>query len=162
MSFDQLWKQANADAVAKAGDPPAPGAYTAALIDASVFESRAGEPWMKFVWRDVESGHEWEVLYGFRRQGQANFAKASARDLGVDVDMVGGIDGLNEALRALAGTFYLLDVVDGGRYPNSTYIRGRAGDQVGQPVAAQPAASGDDDIPWDTGASSNPDDNIKF
>lgn len=156
--FDALWRDGNPDAVGGADEPPAPGTYDpAALEGASIFTSRsAGEPWMKFQWRDLASGHAWSVLYGFRRPAQVDFAKSAARDLGVDVDSVNGLDELNEALGALVGSFYRLEVVDGGNYQNSTYIRGRA--QTEAPTAAVSAGRptspvltddfNDDDIPF--------------
>lgn len=124
MTFDQAWKNADPDAVGSdTGEPPEPGTYTAALMNAEAFLSKAKEAWVKLVWK-IEAG-DWTVLLGFKSQGQANFAKNQIRELGVDVDGVSDLDELNAALTGVEGSFFDVEVVQNGEYRN-TYVRGKA------------------------------------
>ena len=135
-SFDEMWRQADPDAVGgEDSSPPAPGVYTATLLDAGAFFSKAGEAFQKMRWGCVEAPNEWTKMFGFKTQGAANFAKKEARSLGVNVDAVSSIEELNAALGARKGSYFEVEVVQNGEYVD-TYVRGPV--QSGTPLAAVP------------------------
>lgn len=136
-SFDEMWRQADPDAIG--GDdsnPPEPGVYTATLLDAGAFFSKVGDAIQKMRWGCVESPNEWTVIYGFKTQGAASFAKREARAVGVSVDAVSSIEELNMALQTYKGAYFEVEVTRNGDFLN-TYIRGPV--QAGSPLASVPA-----------------------
>lgn len=144
-SFEDTWGNADPDAVGgESGKPPEPGEYIVTLKAARAGESKAGNAYAAITVSDLRTGHEWDVLFGFKTQGSANFAKNQIRELGVNVDEVVGLDGLDSALKEKAGTYYEVEVVAANdpKYDASTYVRGVA-------EAAPPAAQSD--IPSDAG-----------
>lgn len=145
MSFEDTWGNADPDAVGgESGKPPAPGTYIVAMKDARAGTSKAGNAYAVISLVDLRTQHEWDVLFGFKTQGAANFAKNQIRELGVNVDSVADLDGLDTALKEKAGTYYEVEVVapSDPKYDASTYIRGVA-------EAAPPPAQSD--IPSDAG-----------
>jgi len=141
VSFDEMWRNADPDAVG--GDdsnPPEPGVYVATLVDASAFFSRAGEAFQKMRWSCVETPHEWTVLSGFKTQGAANFAKNQARSVGVNVEAVASMEQLSAALEAQKGGWFEVEVVRNGDYIN-TYVRGRAQDHRAEASGFGPASA---------------------
>lgn len=151
--FDQMWGNADPDAVGgESGKPPEPGEYIVSLQSARAGESKAGNAYAAITVRDLRTGHEWDVLFGFKTQGAANFAKNQIRELGVNVDQVTGLDGLDAALKEKAGTYYEVEVVASKdpAYDASTYIRGVATDAgpatdvPAEPVGAPVTADGID------------------
>lgn len=125
--FDQTWKDADPDAAGGGDDltPPPDGTYDVALTGASAFIARTtGNAMVKMEWRVIGSDHqdyEWTVLLGFKSQKQANMTKREARNLGVDVDNVDGIDALDDALRGCVGRYYTVETKTNGDFKN-TYI----------------------------------------
>ena len=145
MSFEETWGNADPDAVGgESGKPPEPGEYIVTLKSGRAGVSAKGNAYAAITISDLRTGHEWDVLYGFKTQGAANFAKNQIRELGVNVDQVGDLDGLDTALKEKAGTYYEVEVVAANdpKYDASTYVRGVA-------EAAPPAAQSD--IPSDAG-----------
>jgi hypothetical protein len=151
IDFGALWQSANADAVG--GDdnqPPEPGRYEVALIDAGAWFARSsGKPTMKLGWRRIEDGYEWSDIYGFGSEGAANFAKRTARDVGANVDEIADLEELDRALKEHVGAFYTVDVQQNGDYRN-TYIAGTlTGDvPMDAPEPAPAAVAGSDDVPF--------------
>lgn len=159
MSFADTWASADPDAVGgQAGKPPEPGEYTVALIEAKADTSKSGNAYAVLTLRDARTQHEWAVLFGFKSQGSANFAKNQIRELGVNVDAVADLAELDAALKAVVGGFFEVEVVAAAdpQYDASTYIRGRATAAGQEPVsdvssAVEPVAAGEvptDDVPF--------------
>lgn len=162
MSFEDTWANADPDAVGgESGKPPAPGEYVVTLKSARAGMSKADNAYAAITFEDLRTQHEWDVLFGFKTQGSANFAKNQFRELGIDVDQVTDLDALDTALKAKAGTYYEVEVVESKNpaYDASTYIRGVA--QAGAPptpesdvpsdVGPEPVAAGGidtDDVPF--------------
>lgn len=148
-SFDQAWADADPDKVGTDnGEPPAPGTYTATLAVAEAFTSKKDEAWVKFVWRLLDQTDEWSVLYGFRSQAAANVAKNQIREVGVDVDNVAGLDGLDAALKQVVGGYFDIEVVQSGEFLN-TYVRGKATSELPDSVpAAAVATAQTDSVPF--------------
>lgn len=158
MSFEDTWNNADPDAVGgDSGKPPEPGEYIVTLKGGRAGISKKGNAYAALTLSDLRTGHEWDVLYGFGTQAQANFAKNQIRELGIDVDAVTGLDGLDAALKEKAGTYYEVEVVAPSKpeYDASTYIRGVAdagpvSDVPAEPVGAPVVADGIDteDVPF--------------
>ena len=160
MTFADTWQSADPDAVGGQPDkPPAPGEYLVTLIDGKAGTSKKGNAYTVLTFRDERSQHEWPVLFGFKSQAQANFAKNQIRELGVDVDAVADLDELDQALKAVVGSYYDVEVeaASDPQYDDSTYIRGRAGsappsdvEQTAEIPGTEPAAAGvdTDDVPF--------------
>lgn len=157
MNFEDTWATADPDAVGgESGKPPEPGEYIVTLKGGRAGISKKGNAYAALTLSDLRTGHDWDVLYGFGTQSQANFAKNQIRELGIPVDRVADLDGLDAALKERAGTYYEVEVVAASdpQYDASTYIRGVATDagpptdvpaEVGAP-AAPPADT--DDVPF--------------
>jgi len=159
MSFEDTWGNADPDAVGgESGKPPEPGEYIVTLKSGRAGVSAKGNAYAAITISDLRTGHEWDVLYGFKTQGAANFAKNQIRELGIPVDQVADLDSLDTALKERAGTYYEVEVVAPSKpeYDASTYIRGvatNAGpptDVPAEPVGAPVTADGVDteDVPF--------------
>lgn len=159
MTFETTWANADPDAVGGQPDkPPAPGEYLVTLTSAKAGTSKAGNAYAVLELRDERTQHEWPVLFGFKTQAAANFAKNQIRELGVDVDRVAGLDELSDALRACVGSYYDVEVVasQDAKYDDSTYIRGKAGGTAPvsdvpadlPPEPVPPSGGDDDDVPF--------------
>jgi len=159
MSFEDTWGNADPDAVGgESGKPPEPGEYIVTLKSGRAGVSAKGNAYAAITISDLRTGHEWDVLYGFKTQGAANFAKNQIRGLGIPVDQVADLDSLDTALKGKAGTYYEVEVVAPSKpeYDASTYIRGvatNAGpptDVPAEPVGAPVTADGVDteDVPF--------------
>jgi len=159
MSFEDTWGNADPDAVGgESGKPPEPGEYIVTLKSGRAGVSAKGNAYAAITISDLRTGHEWDVLYGFKTQGAANFAKNQIRELGIPVDQVADLDSLDTALKGKAGTYYEVEVVAPSKpeYDASTYIRGvatNAGpptDVPAEPVGAPVTADGVDteDVPF--------------
>ena len=148
--FTDTWQSADPDAVGGQPDkPPAPGEYLGTLIDAKAGTSKKGNA---YAVRTLRDEREWPVLFGFKSQAQANFAKNQIRELGVDVDAVADLDELDQALKAVVGSYYDVEVeaASDPQYDDSTYIRGKAGSAPPSDVPSdasipgtEPPAAGD-------------------
>jgi hypothetical protein len=151
MNFGALWQNADPDAVGGGdSEPPEPGRYGVALIDAGAWVARSsGKPTMKLGWRRIEDSYEWSDIYGFGSEGAANFAKRMARDVGADVDGIADLEELDRALKEHVGNFYTVDVQQNGNWKN-TYIAGTPTREVSveapDPTAATAAPA--DDVPF--------------
>lgn len=157
MSFDAFL---NADPDAVGGDnpdPPDPGFYEVALIDAGVFTAKSnGRLTLTMKWKVISAGpntdHEWTSLQQIREGNQqsANFFKRACVDLGVNVDASRSVEDLNTNVIAKIGGYYTLEVVQNGQYRN-TYIKGTTNGQAVAPdfapPAPVPALTGSDDTP---------------
>lgn len=159
MSFEDTWGNADPDAVGgESGKPPEPGEYIVTLKSGRAGISKKDKAYAAITISDLRTGHEWDVLYGFKTQGAANFAKNQIRELGIPVDQVADLDSLDTALKGKAGTYYEVEVVAPSKpeYDASTYIRGvatNAGpptDVPAEPVGAPVTADGVDteDVPF--------------
>lgn len=130
--FADTWGSANPDAAGNDNEAPL-GDHTVALTAARAYMSKKkNEPWVSLTLKvvvprnGIEAGYEWDELFGFRSQKQANVTKKTVRDLGVDVDNVGGsITDLHDALQVQLGKYYEVEVVQSGDWRN-TYIKGEA------------------------------------
>lgn len=148
LNFGALWQNANPDAVGGENEPPEPGRYEAALIDAGAAISKKEKPYQKMVWQRLEDKYEWTVIHGFGSEGAANMAKREARAVGVDVDSITSLDELDAGLKAQVGGYYIVDVQRSGDFTN-TYVSGTLTGDV--PVDAPepvPAAVADDSVPF--------------
>lgn len=147
--FDQTWGSANPDAKGD-NEPPEPGTYDVALTDAAAWVAKSGKTVMKLSYAVMPDGQQWTAIFGFASQKAANVAKGQARDLGVDIDNVHGLDELDGALKALIGGYFTVDVQQNGDFVN-TYVKGRmlGSDIPDVPVPemapAATASGGDDD-----------------
>jgi hypothetical protein len=152
MSFTDIWAAASKDDNASVPPPP-PGMYDVELSKARAFLSKKDEAWVSLTFKVTSKrarDHEWDVLLGFRSQGQANVAKNQIAKLGVDVDSVGDLDGLDQALGRKVGGYFAVEVKQNGDYVN-TYVIGATagGDFPPAPAAAPvPEATDDDAIPF--------------
>lgn len=153
MSFADTWTSADPDAGPSSNtEPPEPGLYAVHLADARAFTSNAGNEVMILTWKVNTSGREWDVLYGFKNQGQANIAASAVKDLGLDPKALGSLADIDAAIATAKGNYYDVEVVQNGQYRNS-YIRGRfAGDSsldaavTSGAVETEPATLGGVDI----------------
>lgn len=145
MTFEERW--AGAKAGGGDNDPPEPGVYEAALVDARAFTSQAGEDWVALTWRDTAGGYEWDVLYGFRSERQTNVTKGQIHALGVLVDEVGTLEELDQELKAKCGSYYTLSVKQKGERRN-TYVDGGVVSDVPADVREAAAAAKADEIPF--------------
>lgn len=150
MNFGALYQNADPDAVGGGdNEPPEPGRYQVALIDAGAAISKREKPYQKMTWRRLEDEYEWTVIHGFSSEGAANVAKREAREIGVNVDEVTSLEELDAGLKEQVGGFFLVDVQKNGDFVN-TYVTGRlTGDvpmEAPEPVAV--GGSGDDDVPF--------------
>lgn len=152
MTFSDTWQDANPDG----GDnePPEPGVYDVALIDADAFTSKAGDDWAKLELQDVATKYEWTLLLGFKNPKQAGFSKGVCQTVGVDVDSVSSLEELGSALKTHVGSYYSVKVEQNGDYRN-TYINGPADEGPKAEVPADTeglepaaAASGDESVPF--------------
>lgn len=145
MTFTDTWTNADPDAIGGQPDkPPAPGPYLVTLIDGKAGTSKKGNAYAVLTLRDERSQHEWPVLFGFKSQAQANFAKNQIRELGIDVDAVADLDELDQAIKACVGSYYDVEVeaASDPQYDDSTYIRGKAGSAPPSDVPADAAIPG--------------------
>lgn len=159
--FDTAWKNADPDATGGGGDdltPPPDGTYDVALIAASAFVARtSGKAMVKLEFKVLsvdEQDYEWTVLLGFKSQSQANMTKRQVRNLGINVDDIGGIDELDGVLRQVVGNYYTVETKTNGEFKN-TYVSDAGPITQDIPVDDQPApeavaagATSDDDIPF--------------
>ena len=124
LNFGAMWQHADPDAIG-GGDnqPPEPGRYQVALIDAGAAISKKEKPYQKMVWRRLEDRYEWTVIHGFSSEGSANVAKREAREIGVNVDDIASLEELDAGLKAQIGGFFLVDVSQNGDFTN-TYVTG--------------------------------------
>lgn len=161
MSFEQIWAQADPDAVSQSGDnlePPEDGVHVVCLVDADAFVSKNDRPFVKLQFQRTDDDYQWAVLLGFKSQQQANMTKRQVRNLGVDVEQVTDLGELAAAVKAHVGEFYAVTVSTSGQFRN-TYVDGHyrqpAGDvpaEVPQQLVQAPAQSvsaiGGDDVPF--------------
>lgn len=154
MNFAALYQNANPDAVGGGdNDPPEPGRYQVALIDAGAAISKRDKPYQKMAWRRVEDNYEWTVIHGFNSEGAANLAKREAREIGVNVDDITCLEELDAALKERVGGFFIVDVQKNGDFVN-TYVTGRLTGDVPidtsdmQPAPVASEITSDDDIPF--------------
>lgn len=155
MSFD-AWHTADPDAAGNGDDlnPPDDGTYEVTLIGAAAFTAKSDAAFVKNQYQVLTgpaAGYEWTVLLGFKSQEQANVTKKACRDLGVEIDAITSQEALSEALEALVGQYYTVEVKTNGKFRN-TYIQGPL---VGSDLPAPPpepvtagAPSDDDGVPF--------------
>jgi hypothetical protein len=151
MSFAETWPKATIDGSDNT-DPPPEGSYEVTLVNGSAFTSKKGTDIVKLELRVVgaaEQGYEWTELRSFGSQGAANAAKATCHRLGVDVEAVASLEGLDAQLKDHIGAYYAFNVVRKGEYLN-TYIE-EATQAAAVPVASEPGSVQpveDDDVPF--------------
>jgi hypothetical protein len=145
-------------------DGPPDGTHTATLAHAHVFESQAGDTFVKCEWQTTDYAYYFESLHGTKGNAR-QFTKGVLHGLGVDLDKLGSWSELNEQLADAEGLDYDVGVEHNGRFMNIT-VKGRSdSEQTVIPVdgrdfeavghgtgdrGAAPAADlfGDDDVPF--------------
>lgn len=143
-------------------EPPPLGVYDVRVDGASIFESKAGDTYLKMTYTIVSqqhAGHQWEQIHGFKDK-QLAFTKMHIKRLGVDVGAVSNQDELEQELDQVVGRHYTVEVVARGPYTNTDIkasasaplrrsdvpIPGMNGEVT--PGAPATAAKDDDDCPF--------------
>lgn len=126
-TFDAAaWQQADPDSF-DTSEPPAPGTYEAEFVNGRAFHSKGGNDIVVVTFRVLSgprAGHAWDVLHGFKNDGQTKATKGTCSRLGVNVETVASLEDLDAALKAKAGEYFTVDVVRNGDYVN-TYVKDR-------------------------------------
>lgn len=155
MGFDDTWADATPD-MTGSDDAPPDGKHDAALIDAGAFTSKNGNDVVKLEFQTVDRQFQWSAIYGFNSVKAAGFTKGQCQVVGVNIDQVGSLDELDQALKDHVAGFYEVEVERNGDYVN-TYVRDGGKPAVVSDVPADtsdlapvPAAAGnsDEDLPF--------------
>ncbi len=154
--FESAWGSATVDGGEQSNfDPPEDGDHVVELRKASALTSKKGDDWVVLELRELQTGHDWTVMLGFKSQGQANVTKTACSRLGIQVDEVFGLEQLGEELERRAGGYFEVTVKTNGDFRN-TYINGPARPSVGSDVpvsqhelAPATAAAAAGPAPWD-------------
>lgn len=113
-------------------EPPPPDLYEAELVKAEVFQSKAGEDWLRFGWKVLtgrRQGHEWshiQALERYKADGTDNEGAlaVTARilgNLGIDVvSQINDVTDLPKLLDPLLGGAYTVEVKRNGNFVNTT------------------------------------------
>jgi hypothetical protein len=109
--------------------PPAGHDYESQLVSVEMFESKAGEEFLRVKWRVLAGqhrDHEWshvQSLEELDRNGEPNGALViTARvldSIGVDVDSITSRSDLRRELDKYEGGSYLVEIKQNGRYVNT-------------------------------------------
>ena len=162
MTFEERWATASEEGGGEDNAPPGTGVFEAVLTgDTDAFVSQAGNDIVKLGFKDVHSGHEWAVLYGFKSPKAANVTKGQVAALGVEVDLVESFEELGLAIKEKVGNYYTVECKESGnpQFPWNTYVIGQnegappsdlPADTTGLDEAkeAVAAAQNGDDVPW--------------
>jgi hypothetical protein len=129
-------------------EPPPPGLYNVRVEDCHIFDSQAGDTYLKMgysITGEKHRGHMWTQLHGFKTS-QLDFTKSHLKMLGVDVH-VASQDEIEQQLEDIIGKHYTVEVVQRGQYTN-TNVKGAASAPVPPPDIPAPASNGQDKIPF--------------
>lgn len=133
------WKNATNDL--PENEPPEPGSYDVTVVDAGAFTSKAGNDIVKVELQilpgGMHAGHRWTVISGFKSDGATAVTKGMCSRLGVHIDDIATLEGLDTELQGVIGQYFAVAVKQNGDYTN-TYINDR--------ITAGPAS----DVPSDT------------
>lgn len=138
-------------------EPPPPGMYDVRVDSADIFESKAGDTYLKMTYTIVghqHTGHQWQAIHGFK-DTQLAFTKAHIKRLGVDVATIKTEDELEAALEGIVGRHFTVEVVQRGPYTNTDV----------KAAAPAPVAAPDIPIPGITNGTKTPrhnDDDLPF
>lgn len=157
--FNSQWADATVgDGEQSNFDPPPDGDHIAELRKAQALRSKKDEDWVVLEWRELQTGHDWTLMLGFKSQGQANLTKTACSRLGIQVDEVFSLEQLDQELGRVAGGYFEVTVKTNGDFRN-TYVNGPARSQqrplTDVPVpedemrpAAAAVTAGDERVPF--------------
>jgi hypothetical protein len=144
------------------GEPP-DGTHTAWLERTSVFDSKAGQTFIRACWRTTDMAYYWESLHGTEGNGKPHTQRLLGA-LGIDLEHMGSWDQVGDELAVRENIAFLVGVKHNGNFLNTT-VEGRPDtvqpeippDDRGLPEPAAAGAQagggagdlfGDDDIPF--------------
>lgn len=163
-TLESAWATTPApDPNSQSAEAPAPlGLHIARLSDGSIFQSKAGDTYLKLQFTN-EQGVTWSEITGITRNGtpdEMGVKVAKAKLASVGVDASAPFNEVSARLGLKINSWYVVEVkasakinaTTGEPYRN-TFVNGTASAPASAPAPVQPTAA--EDIPWDQPAASN-------
>ena len=165
-TLDQAWATTPApDPNQQSAEAPAPlGLHIARLSDGSIFQSKAGDTYLKLQFTN-EQGVTWSEITGITRNGtpdEMGVKVAKAKLASVGVDASAPFNEVSARLGLKINQWYVVEVkasakinaTTGEPYRN-TFVNGTASAPANVQQQAAAGATPASDIPWDQPAASN-------